>query len=100
MPACGFDRLAPPWLTLLAAALPVLVVPMATEAVARRRGRTARRVPAWCWLPPALVAVACTLAGIGVAPLLGLARNAHSALEASRVTLARRCRPRGTAGRR
>ncbi|WP_410808926.1 hypothetical protein [Micromonospora sp. 067-2] len=68
-----FDRLVLPWLTLLAAALPVLVVPMATEAAARRRGRTPRTVPAWCWVPPALLAVGCTLAGVGVAPLLGLA---------------------------
>ncbi|PWR11385.1 hypothetical protein DKT68_05970 [Micromonospora acroterricola] len=68
-----FDRLVLPWLTLLAAALPVLVVPMATEAAARRRGRPPRTVPAWCWVPPALLAVACTLAGVGVAPLLGLA---------------------------
>ncbi|MET8040843.1 hypothetical protein ABZU25_08260 [Micromonospora sp. NPDC005215] len=68
-----FDRLVLPWLTVLAAALPVLVVPMATEAAARRRGRAPRTVPAWCWVPPALLAVACTLAGIGVAPLLGLA---------------------------
>ncbi|MBM0204828.1 30S ribosomal protein S6 [Micromonospora sp. STR1s_5] len=28
---------------------------------------------AWCWMPPALLAVACTLVGVGVAPLLGLA---------------------------
>lgn len=68
-----FDRLVLPWLTLLAAALPVLVVPMAVEAAARRSGRAPRTVPAWCWVPPALLAVACTLAGVGVAPLLGLA---------------------------
>ncbi|MEH1165171.1 hypothetical protein V6V47_07270 [Micromonospora sp. CPCC 205539] len=68
-----FDRLVLPWLTLLAAALPVLVVPMAVEAAARRRGRPPRTVPVWSWVPPALLAVACTLAGVGVAPLLGLA---------------------------
>ncbi|GAB3933964.1 hypothetical protein GCM10027614_06090 [Micromonospora vulcania] len=68
-----FDRLVLPWLTLLAAALPVLVVPMAVEAAARRRGRAPRTVPVWSWVPPALLAVACTLAGVAVAPLLGLA---------------------------
>ncbi|MEU4397570.1 hypothetical protein [Micromonospora orduensis] len=67
-----FDRLVLPWLTLLAAALPVLVVPMATEAAARRRGRAARTVPAWCWVPPAVLAVTCALAGVDSAPLLGL----------------------------
>ncbi|MEW2445778.1 hypothetical protein [Micromonospora marina] len=71
-----FDRHLLPWLTLLAAALPVLVVPMAVEASARRRGRSARRVPAWCWLPPALLAVVVTAAGVALAPLLALAATA------------------------
>ncbi|MGN9809162.1 hypothetical protein ACTMSW_07370 [Micromonospora sp. BQ11] len=68
-----FDRSLLSWLTLLAAALPVLVVPMAAEAAARRRGRAPRRVPAWCWVPPGVVAVVATAAGVTLAPLLGLA---------------------------
>jgi purine-cytosine permease-like protein len=68
-----FDRHLLPWLTLLAAALPVLVVPMATEAVRRRRGAGPRRVPVWCWLPAAVLAVALTAAGRPQAPLVGLA---------------------------
>jgi hypothetical protein len=72
-----FDRYLLPWLTLLAAALPALVVPMATEAVRRRRrGARPRRVPAWCWLPAAALAVALTSAGRPQAPLAGLAAAA------------------------
>jgi hypothetical protein len=68
-----FDRSLLSWLTLLAAALPVLVVPMAAEAAARRRGRAPHRVPVWCWVPPGVVAVGATAAGVTFAPLLGLA---------------------------
>ncbi|RKN47885.1 hypothetical protein D7223_14255 [Micromonospora endolithica] len=68
-----FDRSLLSWLTLLAAALPALVVPMAVEAAARRRGRASRPVPAWCWVPAAVVAVVATVAGVTGAPLFGLA---------------------------
>lgn len=49
--AARFDRLLLPWLTLLAAALPPLVVPLAVEAARRRRGGAPREVPPWTWVP-------------------------------------------------
>ncbi|MFI6759917.1 hypothetical protein ACIBF5_12350 [Micromonospora sp. NPDC050417] len=71
--AARFDRLLLPWLSVLAATLPPLIVPMATEAWRRRRGRPARAVPVWTWLPAGLVATAMTAAGLAVAAVTGLA---------------------------
>lgn len=68
-----FDRQLLPYLTVLAATLPPLVVPMAFEAARRRRGRVPRRVSPWTWLPGSVVAVALTVAGVGAAPVAGLA---------------------------
>lgn len=68
-----FDRLLLPWLGLLAATLPPLVVPMATERLCRRRGAPARLVPTWTWLPASVIALAFTLAGEAAAPVAGLA---------------------------
>lgn len=68
-----FDRSLGAWLVWLAATLPPLVVPMATEAWCRRRGGTARLVPTWTWLPGSAVAVAVTAVGRPSAPLVGLA---------------------------
>ncbi|MFK3980885.1 hypothetical protein ACI2K4_10970 [Micromonospora sp. NPDC050397] len=68
-----FDRLLLPWLAVLAATLPPLIVPMATEAWRRRRGRPARPLPVWTWLPAGLVATAMTAAGLAVAAVTGLA---------------------------
>ena len=67
-----FDRLLLSWLAVLAAALPALIVPMAVEGVARRRGRAPRQVPVWTWAPASVVAVALTAAGVAGAPLAGL----------------------------
>lgn len=68
-----FDRQLLPWLAVLAAVLPPLVVPMALEAAGRRRGRPPRTVPAWSWAPGAVLAVALTFAGWPPAPVVGLA---------------------------
>lgn len=68
-----FDRLLLPWLGVLAATLPPLVVPMAIERICRRRGSPARVVPFWTWLPGSAVAVALTATGDPVAPVAGLA---------------------------
>jgi hypothetical protein len=70
--AARFDRLLLPWLSILAATLPPLIVPMATEALRRRRGHASRLVPVWTWLPAGLVATALTAAGVAAAALCGL----------------------------
>lgn len=56
-----FDRVLSAWLIALAALLPPLVVAMGVEGARRRRGGTPRRVPAWTWLPAALLG-ACGVA--------------------------------------
>lgn len=71
--AARFDRLLLPWLGVLAAILPPLVVPMAVERICRRRGAPARLVPTWTWLPGSVVAVVLTAVGQPVAPVAGLA---------------------------
>lgn len=68
----GFENVLLPWLTVLAAVLPPLVVPLAVEARARRRGRR-HRVEALTWLPAAGVGLALTVAGVPGAALVGLA---------------------------
>lgn len=68
-----FDRLLLPWLTILAAVLPPLVIPLGVEAARRRRGKPPLVVPAWTWAPGSAAAVALTLAGRSEAPLAGLA---------------------------
>lgn len=68
-----FDLLLLTWLALLAAVLPPLVIPMATEAARRRRGHAARKVPTWTWAPGAVVSLALTALDVGYAPLVGLA---------------------------
>ena len=70
--ALRVDRMMLDWLTLLAAALPALVPPMAAEAVRRRRGGAPRPVPTWVWAPGAVLAVGLTLAGYAAAAPLGL----------------------------
>lgn len=70
--ALRVDRMLLDWLTVLAAALPALVPPMAAEAARRRRGRPARAVATWIWAPGAAVAVALTVAGHAAAAPVGL----------------------------
>lgn len=69
----GFETVLLPWLTVLAAVLPPLIVPLAFEARSRRRGRTPVSVSAWSWLPAAVLGVALTAAGVLGAALVGLA---------------------------
>ena len=70
----GFENALLPWLTILAAVLPPLVVPLGWEARARRRQRRPpRAVHAVSWLPAAALGVALTIAGVPGAPLAGLA---------------------------
>lgn len=85
-----FDRLLLPWLGVLAAALPPLVVPMAVERICRRRGSTPRRIPSWTWLPGSALALLLLAARQPVAPVAGLAL-------AGLATTAWRFRPGGAA---
>ncbi|MEU7823243.1 hypothetical protein [Catellatospora sp. NPDC049133] len=71
--AARFDRALLTWLTLLAATLPPLIIPMAVEGWQRRHGRPPRLVPAWTWLPAGLAATALTVAGSPAGPVAGLA---------------------------
>ncbi|QKG21844.1 hypothetical protein [Actinomadura verrucosospora] len=88
--ALRVDRMLLDWLTVLAAALPALVPPMAAEAARRRRGRPARPVRTWIWAPGAVLAVALTLFGYAAAAPIGLAVSAAATLAHARV---RRARP-------
>lgn len=78
--ALRVDRMLLDWLTVLAAALPALVPPMAAEAARRRRGRPARPVATWIWAPGAAVAVALTVAGYAAAAPAGLCVSAAGTL--------------------
>ncbi|WP_116948390.1 hypothetical protein [Jiangella endophytica] len=70
----GFENALLPWLTVLAAVLPPLVVPLGWEArVRRRQRRPPRPVSAAMWLPAATLGVVLTIAGVPGAPLAGLA---------------------------
>ncbi len=70
----GFENALIPWLTVLAAVLPPLVVPLGWEArVRRRQRRPPRPVTAVMWLPAAALGVGLTIAGVPGAPLAGLA---------------------------
>ncbi len=71
--AFRFDRALIQWLTLLAATLPPLIIPMAVEGWRRRRGHPHRKIPMWTWLPAGLLATALTLAGSPSGPMLGIA---------------------------
>jgi hypothetical protein len=73
-----FDRLLLPWLSVLAALLPPLLVPMAVEAARRRRGHEPRQIEVWTWAPAAMVALVLTVQGSDLAALAGLAISAVS----------------------
>jgi hypothetical protein len=61
-----------PWLSLLAAVLPPVLVPLAVESVRRRAGCAPRVLPARLWLIGALAATAFTLVRAPVAVLVGM----------------------------
>jgi hypothetical protein len=75
-----FDQSLLTWLSLLAAVLPTLIVPLAFESTARRRNRTGRVLPMWLWLSGAAVSVILTLAHHPLALLAGLFVSAAATL--------------------
>lgn len=68
----GFDQHLLGWLTLLGAAMPPIVGPMAYEGARRRVGRRPRQVPTWTWAPASTLGVALTLAQVPGAALVSL----------------------------
>ena len=67
-----FDLLLLKWLGFLAALLPPIVIPLATEAALRRRGQKPHLITVWLWLPGALVSVLLTILKEPMAALFGL----------------------------
>ena len=64
------------WLSMLAAILPPIVVPLAVESTMRRRGATPCQIPIWTWAFGSTAAIILTLFGQPVAPLVGLLLSA------------------------
>ena len=71
-----FDLYLGSWLAVLAAMFPPLLVPMAVEAVRRRRGYAPRLVSLWTWAPGSLLAIGLTFIQPAFASLPGLATAA------------------------
>lgn len=67
-----FDLFLLKWLGFLAALLPPIVIPLATEAVFRRRGQEPHLISVWLWLPGAFVSVLLTILKQPMAALIGL----------------------------
>lgn len=71
-----FDLQLIPWVVVLAAMLPPLVIPLAVEFARRRQARVARLIPLWVWLPGALVSMGLTFLEYPLASLAGFAVSA------------------------
>ncbi len=67
-----FDLYLGRWLSVLAAILPPIVVPLAVESTMRRRGATPCQIPIWTWAFGSVSAILLTLMHQPVAPLVGL----------------------------
>lgn len=68
----GFAAHLLAWLTLLGAAMPPIVAPMALEGARRRSGHPPRRVPSWTWAPASALGVALTVGRVPGAALASL----------------------------
>ncbi|MCP4167327.1 MAG: hypothetical protein GY759_15770 [Chloroflexi bacterium] len=71
-----FDLYLGGWLSMLAALLPPIVVPLAVESTLRRRGALPCRIPIWTWAIGSAAAILLTLLSQPVAPLIGLLLSA------------------------
>ena len=67
-----FDLLLISWVSVLAAMLPPLLVPLAVESSLRRRRASPRLIPIWVWLPGSVISVILTIAKQPLAALIGL----------------------------
>ena len=67
-----FDLYLGGWLSILAAILPPMVVPLAVESTLRRRGAAPCPIPIWTWGFGSATAILITLAGLPIAPFFGL----------------------------
>ncbi|MCO6451141.1 MAG: hypothetical protein J5I90_10180 [Caldilineales bacterium] len=67
-----FDLQLGRWLSLLAAILPPMVVPLAVESTMRRRGALPARIPIWTWAVGSFVAILLTSLHLAIAPVGGL----------------------------
>ncbi len=67
-----FDLWLLPWLGVLAAMLPPLLIPLAVESTRRRKGGAAYLIPFWVWLPGAAISILLTVYKQPLAPLVGL----------------------------
>jgi hypothetical protein len=73
------DLILLPWLSLLAATLPPILIPLAIESARRRAGHLPREVSVWQWLSGAVVAGALTLVRHPLASLAGLGASGIAA---------------------
>ncbi|MGK5113395.1 MULTISPECIES: hypothetical protein [unclassified Geodermatophilus] len=69
----GFHRELLPWLALLAGVAPPIAVPFWLETARRRRGRAARTIATWTWLPASIGGGVLVAGGVSFAPLAALA---------------------------
>jgi cytosine permease len=67
-----FDLWVISWVSVLAAMLPPLLVPLAVESSLRRRRVAPRLIPIWVWLPGSITSMTLTLAKQPLAALIGL----------------------------
>ncbi len=67
-----FDLLLISWVSVLAAMLPPLLVPLAVESSLRRRRASPRLIPIWVWLPGSVISVILTIAKQPLAALIGI----------------------------
>lgn len=71
-----FDLWLISWVSVLAAMLPPLLVPLAVKSSLRRRQAAPRLIPIWVWLPGSVTSMILTIAKQPLAALIGLSLSA------------------------